>query len=187
MQKAPLNAPRSAANLQHYQPVDEHLYPDNMNIIAVVLENEERLQNVEVAAFVGDECRGAVTCRGGYYFLTIMGDSNGDIDKTVELRVFDGTEEYVVGKLVFISDAFVGTLEEPYEINLSATGISEMANDGSHMSDIEWYTLSGVKLAGKPTRDGVYMVCPSHSGAAHWKNGHKVIVKGNNQQNKQLK
>ena len=162
--RSALMAPQQAPALTHYQPVDEHLYPDNMNIIAVVIDDGQRVEDAEVAAFVGGECRGAVTSRNGYYFLTILGDSNADINNPVELRVFDGTEEYYVGSVSFVSDAFYGTLNAPYEFNLDATGI-----DSIHVGDdnVEWYTLSGIKLAKKPTLNGVYIA-----------NGRKVVVKG---------
>lgn len=164
--------PRRASELAHFHPVDDHLYPDNMNIIAVVTENGERIHDVEVAAFIGGECRGAVTCRGDYFFLTIMGDSNGDVNTPVELRVFDGTEEYMAGSLSFVSDAFYGTLDEPYEINLNATGVKGFF---SNQENVEWYNLNGIKLAAKPTRPGVYFA-----------NGRKVIVKGYQQDTNQL-
>ena len=65
--------------------------------------------------------------------------------------------------MAFVSDAFYGTLDAPYEFNLDATGI-----DGIHVGNdnVEWYTLSGIKLAKKPTLDGVYIA-----------NGRKVVLK----------
>ena len=160
----PNKAPQRAAALTHFQPVDSHIYPDNMNIIAVVTKDGERVTDAEVAAFVGDECRGAVTARGNYYFLTIMGDSQGDLTKPVELRVFDGTEEHTVGKVSFVSDAFLGTLDEPYNLDMDATGVENIwTND----NDAEWFTVSGIKLPAKPTKPGMYIV-----------GGRKVIVSG---------
>lgn len=63
----------------HYEPVDDHQFPDNMNIIAVVQKDGEQLENAEVAAFINGECRGAVHFKDGYYFLTVMGSAADDV------------------------------------------------------------------------------------------------------------
>ena len=141
----------------HYQPLDEHLFPDNMNIVAVVEKDGQRMENAEVAAFIDDECRSAETFMNGYYFLTIMGSSADDIDKAIEIRVFVDGEEYVfeIGK-TFMSDAVVGTLEEPYVLNVNeVNGIRDINADD--IDDMEWYTLQGFKIGRRPTQPGVYI------------------------------
>lgn len=109
----------------HYEPVDEYSYPDNMNVIAIVKKGGVEVEDAEVAAFVNDECRGAVACKNGYYFLTILGSATDDIDNNVELRVYLDDEEYTIGNISFVSDAVYGTLDDPYilDLDLDPTGI----------------------------------------------------------------
>ena len=76
----------------------------------------------------------------------------------------------MVDRLSFISDAFFGTLDEPYELSLDANGINGISGKPG---EVEWHTLSGIRLAAKPTHPGIYMA-----------NGHKVIVRGYNLEHK---
>lgn len=152
----------------HYKPVDEHLYPDNMNIIAVIEKDGERREDAEIGAFVNGECRGAVTCNSGYYFLTILGSAADDMGNKVELRVMLDEVEYVVAQLDFISDAFYGTLDEPKTYDVNVTGINSILIDDE--DDNEWYTTQGYKLAKRPTTPGVYV-----------HRGQKVVVQAKKQ------
>lgn len=140
----------------HYEPGDDHQFPDNMNIIAVVQKDGEQLENAEVAAFINGECRGAVHFKDGYYFLTVMGSAADDVNNVVELRVFVDGEEYVVDtKQTFISDAVLGSLDEPYVLDLNATDIRLLNIDDD--DDDDWWTLQGFKIGRKPTTPGVYV------------------------------
>ena len=107
-----------------------------------------------MGAFANGECRGAVKCIDGYYFITIMGSSVDDVDTPFELRVYHGGNDYVITDLRFISDAVYGTLEEPYVIDLNSTGIRDVNFDDD---DTEWYTLEGFKIGRRPTKSGVYI------------------------------
>lgn len=152
----------------YYEPVDEHRFPDNMNMIAVVKKDGLLIENAEVAAFVNDECRGAVTFIDGYYFLSILGSSNDDLYSPVEIRVYvDGKEYTNVDTRQFISDGMIGDLDNPYVLDLDATAIRTIAIDEAE-DDNEWYTLQGQKLDKRPTQQGVYI----HK-------GEKVVVKRN--------
>lgn len=148
----------------YYHPVDEHQYPDNMNVIAVIWKDGLLTADAEMAAFVNDECRGAVGSNSYYYFLTILGSSADDVDSTVELRVRVDGEEYIVDYLSFVSDNIIGTLDEPYVIDLDAIGIRQTGVDAD--DEGEWYTLQGLKIGRKPTAPGVYI-----------HNGRKVVIK----------
>ena len=151
----------------HYDPVDNHLYPDNMNIIAVVKKDGAEQESAEIGAFVNGECRGAADYDNGYYFLTIMGSSADDLDNEVEVRVSVEGEEYVVTRLPFVSDAVYGSLENPYMLDIDATAIRTVSYD-DEADDTEWYTLQGQKIGRKPTRQGVYI-----------HHGQKVVLKRN--------
>ena len=155
-----------AAGAMHFRPVDPYLYPDNMSIIGVVKKDGKERDDAEVGAVINGECRGAVGYNSGYYFLTIMGSSEDDADAKMELRVFIDGEEYMVNdQLPFISDAFYGSLDEPFVLDVDATAIRTVGED-SLLDDTEWYTLQGYKIGRKPTRQGVYI-----------HNGKKVTIK----------
>jgi hypothetical protein len=147
--------------------VDPYLYPDNLNIVAVVVRDGSPVDDAEIAAFIDGECRGATGYKKGYYFLTVMGTSADDSQKKMELRVYADGEEYMVDDtLPFISDAFYGSLDEPIELNLDVvTGISAV-NSSAVDNDSDWYTLQGFKIGRKPTQTGVYI-----------HNGEKVVIK----------
>ncbi|MBR5688533.1 MAG: hypothetical protein IKX36_11360 [Prevotella sp.] len=150
----------------YYIPVDEHLFPDNMNFIAVVEKNGIRMENAEVGAFVNGECRGAVRYNNGYYFLSVLGSSSDDLSSEVELRVYTDGEEFVFEKkLPFISDAILGTLDEPYVLDVAATAIRTVTFDDID-DDNDWFTLQGVKLNHRPSQQGVYL-----------HRGEKVVIK----------
>jgi hypothetical protein len=113
-QRVAANGQRAFAT-SYYTPNEPYLYPDNLNIIAVVQKDGQERNDAEIAAFIDNECRGAISCNKGYYFMTVMGSSEEDSQKKMELRVYLDGEEYVVdNNLPFISDAFYGSLDEPY-------------------------------------------------------------------------
>ncbi|MBR7049589.1 MAG: hypothetical protein IKI16_07035, partial [Prevotella sp.] len=157
--EATLNPQPSTLNLQtsHYTPMDDNLYPDNMNIIAVVKKNGAEVDNAEVAGFINGECRGAVSYNKGYYFLTVLGSSEDDANSKLAIKVWVDGEEYVVdNSLPFISDAFYGSLEEPYVLDIDATAISVIESSADEDDD-DWYTLQGLKIGRRPTQQGIYI------------------------------
>jgi hypothetical protein len=141
----------------HYVPVDPYLYPDNLSIIAVVKKDGRERDDAEIGAFIDNECRGAIGCNKGHYFLTVMGSSETDGQKKMELRVYVDGEEYMVDDtLPFISDAAYGSLDEPYVLDINATAI-RVLNGSAVDDDTDWYTLQGFKIGRKPTQPGVYI------------------------------
>ena len=150
----------------HFTPTDDSLFPDNMIMVAVVEKDGEPVEDAEVGAFIGGECRGAVGCKDGYYFLTILGSAEQDRNTNVELRVWhDGEEHVIENEKRFVSDAAYGTLENAYVLSLgSNTGISNVSAGAAE--DGDYYTLQGFKTGRKPTKAGVYI-----------HNGKKVTIK----------
>ncbi len=144
------------SSLSHYTPVSPYLYPDNLNIIAVVKKDGQERDDTEIGAFIDGECRGAIRCNKGHYFLTVMGSSETDSQKHIELRVYVDGQEYVVDDtLPFVSDAAYGTLEEPYTLDIDATAIRTVDIDGD--DDDDWWTLQGFKIGRKPQQPGIYI------------------------------
>ena len=130
-----------------------------MSIIAVVEKGGQRIDDAEVGAFINGECRGAVTFRNGYYFLTVMGSSADDKDATIELRVYHDGKDYVIeNEKLFVSDGTYGSLEDPYLLNLdkASSGISSVCGD-SIATDTEWYTLQGYKIGRRPAQPAIYI------------------------------
>ena len=108
-----------------------------MSIIARVMNGNEPVHGVEVGVFAGDECRGAATEDGymvndrmvndlGYWFLTVAGDES----TRLTIKVYDpatGETITVQQTLTYTDDATLGTLDEPYIIQLNAAeGIDQV-------------------------------------------------------------
>ena len=165
---ARMKAARRAAGeeLSIFEPVDPWLYPNNMTMVIQLLRKEAVLDTCEVAAFVGDECRGATRASSnGLYYLIIAGEGAG---QPMTLRTC------LKGKIItiddtqqFVSDDNIGTSWEPYVIYLDnlPTGISEVSGSSADDDD-DWWSLQGFKIGRKPTQPGVYI-----------HHGEKVVIK----------
>ena len=119
-----------------FSPVTDP-YSGNMSIIARVMNGDEAVHGVEVGVFAGDECRGAATEDGymvndqmvndfGYWFLTVAGDEAAPLT----IKVYDpatGETITVQQTLTYTDDATLGSLDEPYIIQLNvAEGIEDV-------------------------------------------------------------
>ena len=104
-----------------------------MSIIARVMNGDEAVHGVEVGIFAGEECRGAATeehinenTTDGYWFLTVAGDEAAPLT----IKVYDqatGETITVEQTLTYADDATLGSLDEPYIIQLDlADGIDEI-------------------------------------------------------------
>ena len=151
-----LHSSLRSPSLTYFTPVDPYQYPDNINVIAVVKTDGQVRTDAEVAAFIDGECRGAIGCNNGYYFLTAMGSSEDDSQKRMELRVYVDAMEFTVDDtLPFISDACYGSLDEPYVLDIDLTAIRTVQTDEG--DDGDWWTLQGYKIGRRPTQPGVYI------------------------------
>ena len=100
-----------------FSPVDGHTYPNNMTMTIRLMDGDAVVDTCELAAFVGDECRGAVRATDGLYYLVISGEDAG----TVAIRtVLNGEVVTLDESVTFTSDAHIGTPWEPYVIHLNA-------------------------------------------------------------------
>ena len=111
-------------------------YSGNMSIIARVMNGDEAVHGVEVGIFAGDECRGVATeefssvnTTDGYWFLTVAGDEAAPLT----IKVHDpatGETITVQQTLTYTDDATLGSLDEPYIIQLNAAeGVEEVPSD----------------------------------------------------------
>ena len=113
-----------------FSPVTDP-YSGNMSIVARVMNGTEAVHGVEVGVFAGEECRGAATEdeAGGYWFITVAGDES----TALTIKVYDPatqTTTVVPQALQYSDDANLGTLAEPYIIQLQASeGMETVGND----------------------------------------------------------
>jgi hypothetical protein len=112
-----------------FQPADGD-FADNMTITAVLeLDGEElRSEDYEIAAFVGDECRGSVKLmyvepvNRFVAFLTVFGEPS----ETLYFRLTDGTQtELSMDEITFAADGMEGTLSEPMTLRFGTTKLDE--------------------------------------------------------------
>ncbi len=110
-------------------------YSGNMAIVARVMNGEEIVHGLEVGIFAGEQCRGAATEEfvndqaSGYWFITVAGDEPTPLTIKVYDRVSQQITE-VEQALQYTDDATLGTLAEPYIIQLSpADGVDNMNAD----------------------------------------------------------
>lgn len=118
----------------NYWKASVNKYSSNMNVIAIVENNGTIKNDYELGAFCNGECRGSarpiyIEALDSYMiFLTIHGDSNEEID----LRLYDiyADEEMALDyNISFETDGTVGTLDEPYTINLAAMNLNEVSQN----------------------------------------------------------
>ena len=128
--RAPMRTNDKMVNV--FTPVTDP-YSGNMSIIARVMNGDEAVHGVEVGIFAGEECRGAATeefssvnTTDGYWFLTVAGDEVAPLT----IKVYDPTtgETITVQQtLTYTDDATLGSLDEPYIIQLNAAeGIEDV-------------------------------------------------------------
>ena len=156
---------RAPEDLRIFNPVPQGLYPSNMTMAIQLRDGDAVVDTAEVAAFIGDECRGATRASdNGLYYLVISGDGAG---QPMTLRTcLDGEIIDIDNTQMYVSDANIGTSWEPYVIDLKnvLSGISSIVTDDNDDSD--WWTLQGFKIGRKPAQPGVYI-----------HHGEKIIIK----------
>ncbi len=119
----------------NYTP-NNNSYYGNMNIIAQVkYEDGSIASDVELAAFVGNECRGTeITRQDNLVFLTLAGeDGRNDI---ISFKVFENqSNREVIAQnttVKYVNDALIGSLDNPFVINISkaTTALTDAAIAG---------------------------------------------------------
>ncbi|MBQ7531027.1 MAG: hypothetical protein IJT12_04915 [Paludibacteraceae bacterium] len=134
---APKRYQLSFVNYQlSYDPVTDP-YSGNMSIVARVMDGTEPVHGVEVGIFAGDECRGAAKEEfvndesNGFWFITVAGDEA----TALTIKVYDPatqTTVTVAQTLQYTDDATLGTLAEPYIIQLNpADGVDYTNSDAN--------------------------------------------------------
>ena len=112
--------------------VNRQAYPYNMSVMAVVsLDGTEHGGDVELAAFVGDECRGSARLLYVEHldrhiaFLTVTGEESA----TLTMKLYDpatGMEyETTASNLSFEANGIVGSLDNPFVVDFSTATVTE--------------------------------------------------------------
>lgn len=115
-----------------FEPL-QGIYANNMTVTAIVeLDGEElRSNNYELAAFVGNECRGSVKLMYVEHldqyeaFLLIFGDK----EESVRFVLTDGNEaSWSDDYLTYTTDGIVGSPSKPITLHFGPLGVSENIN-----------------------------------------------------------
>lgn len=115
-----MRMPHRAPTNGDFDPIDHHLYPGNMNIIAQLYVNGSLAVNKELGVFQGSECRtSAVTDDSGYAFLTVPGESSCKL--MFKVMGDDNKSMLSNERLDYVNDAIIGTLLNPYVVHINAS------------------------------------------------------------------
>jgi hypothetical protein len=119
-----------------------------MTLLAQVFNGEQLETEVEVGAFVGEECRGVATSdEEGYVCLTIAGEGYG---APVSFQVKLGEEIYsVTESITYEDDAIIGSISQPYIIQLANT--TNVENIG--ITSAKVYIEDGILIVEGTTKD----------------------------------
>ena len=126
--------------------VNPYDYQYQMSIYAkLVIEDNDVTadNNYEVAAFVGDECRGVATIQsqGGYTWLWMFVRSNETSGEKISFKVYDkttGKEKRIAETVDFVSDGQIGIASSPTTFTLAKYTLGDVNDDGEiDISDVQ--------------------------------------------------
>jgi hypothetical protein len=130
-------------------------------MIAALGEGFTSTDDCQIAAFVGEECRGTSTSQAGRFFITVHGNAG----ETVSFRIYDaasGTCSDIQGSTEL--QPRVGSMNKPLLIRRGQGGTPMLDGCESAQTD-GYYTLQGIRLT-RARQKGLYI----HQ-------GRKVIVR----------
>ena len=131
-------------------------YSGNMSVVARVMSGNEPVHGVEVGIFAGEECRGAATEEhinentiDGYWFLTVAGDEAAPLT----IKVYDPTTAETITvqqTLTYTDDATLGSLDEPYIIQLNAAEGIEDVDASAMLGGYRKILINGILYIVRP-------------------------------------
>ena len=118
--------------------VNPHDYQYDMTVYAQVLADENIVtdySNYEIAAFVGDECRGIaeVKSQGGYTWLYLRVRSNAASGETVSFKIYDAAAGKAINAIEtvnFESNGLLGMPSTPTTLTLKRYTLGDVNDDG---------------------------------------------------------
>ena len=117
-----------------FVPVDPTEYESNMTILAMVMEGDAVLENVqEVAVFDGAVCLATATMESdGFFYLTVPGDKNVTSRLSI-VAVVNGSIIETSTSFYFNEDAVLGNYDAPFAVAAgNTTTISKMLAEGNY-------------------------------------------------------
>ena len=122
--KAPANLP--------FTPLDHHQFSDNMNVVARAMNGDVEMDNLCIAAFIGDECRGVTTATtDGLYLLTVAGNAEETGQVVRFATIYNGEVVWFNEELQWVSDWIYGNLDEPQIFTLETSGVDNLNADAT--------------------------------------------------------
>ena len=113
------------------------------------MDGELEVTDAEVGVFCGDECRTSAVAEDGYYFLTIPGEQQ----VTLQLKVARAGQVYEVKEMLpYVEDSHVGSMQQPYIIQIGEQTDLETVNGGQGTMRNEKFIYRGhlyIRHAGK--------------------------------------
>lgn len=121
--------------------VNVHNYQYDMTVYAQVIDDNTAVtdySNLEVAAFVGDECRGIAEPQSAtkdgqtYTWLNLRVRSNASSGETVTFKAYDKTKGKalrIVESLPFVSESRVGLPSSPSALTLQRFVLGDVNDD----------------------------------------------------------
>lgn len=157
-------------------------YPNNMNVIAVVMDGETVIHDAKVYVYANEELRGQsmVTQKDDRHFITIHGEDNG-----AKLRFevdIDGKRMEIANPIYFAKDVLVGSPSQPYLIQLDNTTSIDcihISNDDDWMnivSDSELKSVDIYGLEGRKVYSGTSLGTMTKVKIQHFVSGVYIIV-----------
>ena len=140
---------RQAAQPSVFTPIAAGTYPGNMTMTAKVMDGELEVTDAEVGVFCGDECRTSAIAEEGYYLITIPGEQQ----VTLQLKVARAGQVYEVKEMLpYVEDSHVGSVQQPYIIQIGEQTDLETVNGGQGIMRNEKFIYRGhlyIRHAGK--------------------------------------
>jgi hypothetical protein len=131
-----------------------NIHATTMNIVAEVAGVETLAGDTLVAYNGVERCGTAIADDEGTFYLNVGVDE--DLARNLTFCIERGGEVVAVtrSKIGYKADNVLGSPDQPTRIDFAS--VDEFGEDGG------WYSLSGIKLAGKPQQEGIYI----HNGKA---------------------
>lgn len=126
--------------------MNPHDYQYDMTVYAKLVVDDNVVadfSNYEIAAFVGDECRGIaeVKTQAGYTWLYLRIRSNTASGETVNFKIFDKTanKAFMAAENVkFESNGSTGLPSEPFTVTMKRYTLGDVNDDGElNISDVQ--------------------------------------------------
>ena len=96
------------------------------------MNGDVEMDNLCIAAFIGDECRGVTTATtDGLYLLTVAGNAEETGQVVRFATIYNGEVVWFNEELQWVSDWIYGNLDEPQIFTLETSGVDNLNADAT--------------------------------------------------------